>query len=286
MVTLLLFPLLLFAQEDTFLPVHTKKISFTWDQLLHRKVPRTKVYVISTASDLDAIPPGDSIRIVRGKRSKEFLLKVDHSPAVAESFKGSPYLYVTARPGTLTNRNGDTYEQVPLRYDLYKDCLEYSKEGRPVILDPADVRGFLFMDSLTGQPRLFQNGFEPPAGFNLGKRSYYEVLYDGPTKLLRHLKKEPFNKVDGSPHNAVLHKGTYVFSTVMEEYFLLKQSRMVPIKARRSQVLGALKDQEEQLLDFIKTNNIDVGDPEGIKKVLFRYDQLTQEQAGSKEPER
>ncbi len=268
-VSLFLFPLLISAQEDP-----AKKITLTWDQLQQREVPRIKIYVISTATDLDNIPGNDSTRIVRGRRNREFLVRVDHSPAVKETFRGSPYLYAAISSAALTDRSGETYERVPLRYDLYKDRLEYLKEGRPVTLNPSDVPAFVFLDSLTGQPRRFRNGFEPPDDLELHRTSYFEVLYDGPTKLLRHLRKVPFNQVDGSPHNAILNKGVYTFSSIEEELFLLKNGVIIPVKPRRSQLLNALQRREEELIDFIKNNNIDTGSPAGIKQLLLHYDQL------------
>lgn len=95
--------------------------------------------------------------------------------------EGTPYLVEDWYTGSVTMANGGkVVDGIKMRYDAYKDEVEYEKDGKMYRLGP-EISGFAIP---TGKDLfIFRNGF-PVAG-NQNQKSFYRVLHDGNTKLLK-----------------------------------------------------------------------------------------------------
>lgn len=91
--------------------------------------------------------------------------------------EGSPYLKDEwSRGNVKAKHNGKTYELAKMRYDTYKDELEY-EENQKSYRFSSEITEF------TTTSGVFRNNF--PAYESLSGRNFYQVLYDGKVKLLK-----------------------------------------------------------------------------------------------------
>lgn len=95
---------------------------------------------------------------------------------------GNPYLYETPATGMIV-LNDSMSTQVLLRYNIYKDCIEYNLKGKLVNLYAHKIREFRIFDHSIGKNRIFRNGFKNYLN-NYSPLSYYEIAYDNQVKLL------------------------------------------------------------------------------------------------------
>jgi len=144
-------------------------------------------------------------------------------PAATEPIKGSQYLNDQYVEGTITYANKSA--TVPLRYNAYKDMMEYQQNGQPLVLDASkDIQrvhlgedtfvacsyeesgkkkfGFftlldsgemtlLSKQSITYVPAMkgrALDGTDMPAQYKPGAETYYYRLGDGTLKQVDNLK--------------------------------------------------------------------------------------------------
>ncbi|MDX1667079.1 MAG: hypothetical protein R3350_07615 [Saprospiraceae bacterium] len=236
---------------------------------------REKVYVIITDREMSDISGGPGIAKHRSTDNRAIFVRVSYLPVVEERFAGSPYLFDEPVVGTLTDHRGTDFTNIRFNYDLYKDVLVTHKDGRAVMLEPRHVKAFSFYDPGLDEKRYFENALSLPVeSEELDQQSYFEILYAGPTTLFRKLSRDVYKKMDPNIQRAVLNDGTYTFSPIEEQLYLQKNDRLISIKAKRSSLLDALSEREEELLRIVRREGLKLNKIEDIRRLLSNYDQL------------
>lgn len=175
-------------------------------------------------------------------------------------YEGSPYLINDWRKGTVVAKtNGKTYELAKMRYDIYKDEIEYEENQKP----------YRFANEITEfqlAGRVFRRNFPNIETYNA--RSFYEVLYDGKIKVLKHyLVKVQSEK----PYNSA----TEIKRFVKDEYlFLMKDSKMIKLKRDKKAVLDLLADKQSDLENFIKSQKLKLSKEDDIIALVEHYEHL------------
>jgi len=170
--------------------------------------------------------------------------------------------------GSLTRKSGKQYASVKLKYNAYNDQVEF-QDSKGDALTPvfADVNGFTIKgigDNKTDM--VFANGF--PAVDNQTPASFYVVLSNGKTKLLKHISKS-VKETQGFGDGTV----TKNFAD-QQVYYVLKNGVMTKIKPEEKDVLAALPDKAQQLTDYAKTNKIGFKKDEDLGKIFDYYNTL------------
>jgi hypothetical protein len=180
---------------------------------------------------------------------------------------GSPDYQMDWADGTITRKNGKQYAG-KLKYDAYNDQVVFqNSKGNPLTPIFADVDGFTLKGISDNKTDLvFANGF--PAVDNQTAASYYVVLSNGKTKLLKHISKtikESQNFADGTI--------TKNFDD-QQAYYMLKNGSMAVIKPGEKNVLAALSDKSTQITAYAKTNKIGFKNDEDLGKIFDYYNTL------------
>jgi len=162
----------------------------------------------------------------------------------------SPYLTKEWFRGLARDNSGKPFDGVLLNYDLTKDEVVYKNDSSAYILGP-EITEF---NIPTGTELFtFKSGF-PATSDGLTGKSYYRVLYDGNTKLLKHYKK------NGS-------------SGVQENLYILKGDKLSPIQLKdRSSFLKILSDEKNKMNYVIKEENLEFDGADDVAKLLAEYD--------------
>ncbi len=177
--------------------------------------------------------------------------------------EGSPFLVEEFHKGIVTMvKDNQVHDGVPIRYDAYKDELEYEKDGKHYRLGP-EVMSFSIP---TGDALYeFQRGF--PAAGDLTENSFYQVLHDGNTKLLKHYGKRMREE---KAYNSASATKRFDDS---EQLFVLKGGKMNPVKKNGKKDLLALLSDEKNLMNYvIKEEQLDFKSEMDMVKLLEEYD--------------
>ncbi|KNB62444.1 hypothetical protein [Chryseobacterium sp. Hurlbut01] len=171
-----------------------------------------------------------------------------------DEISGSPYIDKNFRDAKIA----ESYQNTPIRYNSYKDELEFknndeimilpkeSKFERVEIISPKQV--FVYK-SLEG---------EPPG--------YYIELVRGKFSLYKKLKT---NFVDVSPATTPYgsDKPAY-FSTVTPVYYIVANGHAIKKPKNQKQIIDLLPDKKEALSSFFKENKIKLDKEEDLKKIV------------------
>lgn len=203
-------------------------------------------------------------------KAQEALQDADGKPVNTSAYQdvqGSADYKMDWADGTITRKSGKQYAN-KLKYDAYNDQVVFqNSKGDPLTPIFADVNGFTIKgigDNKTDM--VFANGF--PAVDNQTPASYYVVLSNGKTKLLKHISKtikESQGMGDGSVIKSFADQ---------EAYYMLKNGAMTPIKPSEKNVLAALSDKSAQITAYAKTNKIGFKNDEDLGKIFDYYNTL------------
>jgi hypothetical protein len=172
--------------------------------------------------------------------------------------EGSPYLKDAWARGTVkAKHNGKTYELAKMRYDAYKDELEY-EENEKAYRFSGEITEFATTDGV------FRNGF--PVFESLTARSFYQVVYDGKVKLLK-------RTVARVQTEKLYSSATQTKRFVKEEFlYLLKNGVFTRLKKDKKALLEALGEKQDELEAFIKDQKLKLSKEEDILRVLEKYE--------------
>lgn len=184
---------------------------------------------------------------IQGKALKE---------ARADDAEGSPYLLDGWATGSATISKG-TYDNMKLKYDLKNDAPVFASKDNAPMNFAEPVKRF------TINNRTFANGF-PAIGAQM-KDSYYEVLSDGKTKLLKHLAK---HIEETKTYGAATANREYVAT---EAYYVFKNDKMSAIKPDKKAVLALMADKAAQIDDYLKANKVNFKNDADLGKLFDKY---------------
>jgi hypothetical protein len=220
------------------------------------------------------MPAQDPVQRITEKELQSFSegrpIVTTNMNALFEGVKGTPYFNEEWKTGDIYFTDGTEINQINIRYNIYKDELEFknSTSGQAFKIDRARINGFRMNGP--GNNLQFER-FELDPGKS-GEKSFIQVLYKGETMLLLKYKKQ-FIQAD--------YKGAYSSGNKYDEYlddkeyYLVKDNDTVrKIKLNRKSVLKALEDHQPALEEYASINKIDFTDPEDIIKLLSFYDSL------------
>ena len=172
--------------------------------------------------------------------------------------EGSPYLKDEwSRGNVKAKHNGKTYELAKMRYDTYKDELEY-EENQKSYRFSSEITEF------TTTSGVFRNKI--PAYESLSGRNFYQVLYDGKVKLL----KRTVTKIQTEK---LYSSATTTKRFVKDEFlYLFKDGAITRLKKDKKALLEALSDKQADLEAFIKEQKIKFSKEEDFLRVLEKYE--------------
>lgn len=175
--------------------------------------------------------------------------------------EGSPYLRKEWSAGVVTAKsNRKSYEIAKLRYDAYKDELEYDQAGHLFRLGAAEIVEFSTGDGT------FRSGF--PAINDLTKKNFYQVLYDGGNVKL--LKRIYVIIQTEKPYNSATTTKRFLQETTL--YLLKNNVEMVKLKKDKKSLLEALTNKQSELEAFIKDQKLKFSKDEDVIRILAKYE--------------
>jgi len=177
--------------------------------------------------------------------------------------EGSPYLFEEWNTGIVKAvKNEKVFDGLKMRYDAYKDEVEYEKDGKMYRLGP-EITAFTLP---TGDALYeFRRGF--PAVGGQTENSFYRVLSDGNTKLL---KRYEMKMREEKPYNSATVTKRFDLD---EQLYVLKNGTMYPVKTNDRKGIMKLLSDEKNLMNYvIKEEQLNFRTEDDIVKLLEEYD--------------
>lgn len=182
------------------------------------------------------------------------------------NYENTPYIPTDWLPGTLVTPTGQQYAVNLLHYNADLDQAEY-QIGEQVFRPRFAVRQIVLGDSTSASARRFRNGF--PAVDYQTPASFYEVLHDGKTKLLKRTKAV---QLDVTGYNSATKQKRFDFN---ETYYLARIGNTpVRVKRDKKSLLESLADRGAQVEEFISRGKLKFRNWDEVGKVLQFYDGL------------
>ena len=179
----------------------------------------------------------------------------------------SSYLFHDWYSGMVRTSDDKVHDGINLRYDVKKDEIEY-KAGSGIYRLAQGVTEFTVP---TGTDLyIFKNGFPGVDGFS--NNSFYRVLYDGNTKLLKKYTG-PIRIEKASPTRAM---------DPDSRLYIFKDEKLSPVKLNdRNSFLKLLTDEKNKMLYTIKEQQLEFGAEDDLISLLEEYDSFKAGRGGN-----
>jgi hypothetical protein len=198
-------------------------------------------------------------------RMNQLLNKEGNSNLLLKDIKGSPYLNDEFLNGTIYTTAKTQYNNVPLRYNLYNDDLEFKNPAGEVL---ALAKPEIVEYAVFGDYRLVYSNYASGAK---PKKGFFLLIEDGNAKLLSKVSvlfQEPTEP--GAYKEAEPAK----FVRRADEFFIRIGTELpIPVSNKKS-VLEAFPDNRDKIEDFISKNKIKLNKQEGLTEVVKFYNSL------------
>ncbi len=180
---------------------------------------------------------------------------------------GSPFLFDEWYKGSIFMVSGEKIENITIKYDAFEDEILFMQDGKTFDI-PSGVKYFILTPGVEGMKdsMIFRGGY--PAVENNSGSTFYEVLADGNTSLLK-----CYRKIMGlSKQNAfVSNKREFALE---EKYYVGKpDTPPVRIKKDKASVLKALSDKKDILESYIEKEKKNCKTEAGLIEVVKKYNE-------------
>ena len=186
-----------------------------------------------------------------------------------EDAQGSMYLNDVWCPGQIVNMSGKQFDIARMRFNVLLNRVEYEMSGNvyELTIPYKEFSIYLPAEDGTFKVKHFKNNF--PASEQQTPKSFYEIVYDGQVKVLRHHKirisehAEPLSLVRVKRFNK--SSSLYIYHP--------QKNTVTRISKRKADLLGVLDDKKGAVEEFMKSAKIKKNISEGdVVKVCLFYD--------------
>ena len=190
-----------------------------------------------------------------------------------EGLRGTPYFLPEWTKGTIEMVAGQTYTDVPVKFDAYRQHLLLLRPwagNDSIVVNTEQVKSFQ-LRTPDGQSYRFSHVPAAKPGDSQND-SYFMVLCQGKTTLLKRVAKV-FKQADyKDPYSTGVRYDAFRDSF---SYYLLKPDQtLTKVKLSKNALLAALNDQEAALSSFIKQENLALNTEEDAIRLLKHYNSL------------
>ncbi|MFC0773571.1 hypothetical protein [Terrimonas alba] len=181
--------------------------------------------------------------------------------------KGQPFLYDEWEKGSVLLKTKEKIDSVLIKYNLYTDLLVVKVDEQEYQFN-IDVQEFLIYNQDPGGNVLFRSGYTPVPGMT--EKSFYQVLYDGKTKLLLKRKKIITEELTSTPGVKVK-----VYEDRPAYYILTAGGKMEKMKKKGDSILNILGDKRKELTKMAEANKLKLTVDADLVKLLEYYDHIS-----------
>lgn len=183
-----------------------------------------------------------------------------------ESIDGDPFLYKDFTPGKLLLKAG---ESIPLylRYDIYKDEIQFRQQNDTFALTNAESVSFIMMDTITFLRTAY---LKSARNEKSAETSWFILKSDGRCRLL--IKKNLRLQAAVLPKPYQEPKPAKFIHT-SDSYYLEPENQMAVRVTSKKDILGILSVKSSDLSRFIDSNHLNVRDIKDLVTIVAYFNQ-------------
>ena len=171
---------------------------------------------------------------------------------------GATYLFNDWYSGSVRMADDKVYDGVQLRYDIVKDEIEYKKDSS-LFRIAQGVQEFTLPSGT--DLYIFRSGF--PAVDKYTGKSFYRIMYDGKTKLLK--KYQSPIKVEKASATREMEPDA--------KLYILKGDKLTLVTLKdKNSFLKLLSDEKNKMQYVIKEEQLEFDGDDDLAKLLEEYD--------------
>ena len=191
-----------------------------------------------------------------------------------EGLRGTPYFLSGWSKGEIDMTNGRHYVDVPIKFDAFRQALILlrPKMGNDsIIIDQTMVNGFRLVGT-EGQEYVFKRYPNVKSPDDVADGSYFLVLYEGKTRLLKRIAKT-FKGADyKQPYSPNVRYDSFQND---HAYYLPKTNqRLTKVKLSKKSLLDALSDKGDAVKTFADSRGLAVKSENDAVTLVQQYDSL------------
>jgi len=188
------------------------------------------------------------------------------------NIQGSPYLFDEWHIGSVALSNGKLFDNMLLKYNIKDDDVYFKNADDSPMAFKDEVKSFTLMDD-SKNIHIFRNGYASAPGIT--DKSYLEVIAAGKVQFL---KKDSKSIIDSKEYGSAVINRRFMESV---KYYLYigfdndsEKSKILLVKKDQRTILGALKNKEDELADYIQKNALNLKNETDIVKLVNYYNTL------------
>lgn len=226
----------------------------------------TIIFFITVASTYTYAQSIYDIRDAMDFFNQNKILTGENNNMLSESdIQGSPFLNDEFILGTIYTKQKLQYNNIPLRYNIYNDDLEFrTPENETLALSAPEI----VEKAQFGEYTL---SYIPYQNVKKMKRGFFQILVEGNLSLYARsavafqAATEPAAYKDAQPAKFVDKPNTY--------YIRIGEEAAQKV-GNKKELIALLSDHEKEVTAFIKKNKIKLTKSEGLKKLITFYNSL------------
>lgn len=190
-----------------------------------------------------------------------------------EGVKGNPYLTQDWLDGKVELEDGRSLTNVGLLYNVYTDELIGKNKGKdPVVIDKGMVRAFTIgKNDNANMGNFIKADYMENELEDVEDSQYVQELYKGETALYA-VNKKLLNKANYEGAYSA-RKNYDEFSALQSDYyFVTPDGEVHKLKPNKRSVMKAMKDEKENVSNFIEEQNLDLNERDDLVKLVMYYE--------------
>ncbi|MEX0661873.1 MAG: hypothetical protein WEA58_09660 [Balneolaceae bacterium] len=182
---------------------------------------------------------------------------------------GSPYLFDEFIDGAVVLANRKTTDVLPIRYNSYKQTLEFRDGNYAYEMNPDHVNAFeMYIDDTVYK---FTKGYDAR---RLSNDEFVRLIIDDDVKFM--VKHSTSFQEAVASYGSATQQDKYT----SDESFYIKVGEGNVNRIRRLNkrlVMRNIDSHEREVRDFADENNIDFSDPDDVEDLLLHYNSLLEQ---------
>jgi hypothetical protein len=167
------------------------------------------------------------------------------------NLSGSPFLSNEFKPGFVKIKSGFYQYDVPIRFNIYQNVLEFHKEGKELELDSLELAVYLEVAGDSSTIRVLKTGY--PAIDKQTERSIYEVMAMGPQA---HFLKYRVQKIEDVKSMGEFNKKEIV--TISDYYIYKPGIGIFKIKLSANALINLFPAEKNRINDIIDRKRLNL----------------------------
>jgi len=182
----------------------------------------------------------------------------------AEDIEGSAYLNDEFLTGAVTLSSGVKYSNIPLRYNIYNDQIEFrSNSGKLFnINNPESIKELTIGDSKFIYTDCMLH--------NRNEKLFVEVILESNVSLLKRYKMKL-----NPPKEAETHKPAqpYTLSRMPSEFLIRKSDGTVYLFKNKKELLSLLSDKSDKINELMKQQKLSANNEKDLMVIVKIYNE-------------